>query len=194
MEEAGYTRLSWIKRQQTKFKGQDRQSEREYVSGESHYFLGRRYRLHVSEHDGHSKVSVRNASRIDILVRSRSGKNERERVFMTWYRKELRPVGRSTHRSVVAKVRCAAPRWGIKRMKTKWGTCSVDARRVWLNLELIKKPAQCLEYIIVHELTHLLERHHNDRFVSSMDKHLPLWRHHRKVLNSAPLAREEWRY
>ena len=77
-------------------------------------------------------------------------------------------------------------------MKTKWGTCSVEARRIWLNLELAKKPVQCLEYIVVHELVHLIERHHNDRFVSLMDKHLPQWRLHRQKLNAAPLAQEAW--
>ena len=77
-------------------------------------------------------------------------------------------------------------------MKTKWGTCSVEARRIWLNLELAKKPVQCIEYIVVHELVHLIERHHNDRFVSIMDKHLPQWRLQRQELNAAPLAQETW--
>jgi predicted metal-dependent hydrolase len=83
---------------------------------------------------------------------------------------------------------------GIKRMKTKWGGCNVDAARIWLNLELCKKPVQCLEYIVVHELMHFVERHHGDRFVNLMDKHLPQWRHHRKVLNDAPLGHADWTY
>jgi predicted metal-dependent hydrolase len=82
--------------------------------------------------------------------------------------------------------------WGVKRMKTKWGTCRVEARRIWLNLELAKKPVQCKEYIVVHELVHLIERHHNDRFVSIMDRHLPQWRLHRHELNATPLAQETW--
>ena len=77
-------------------------------------------------------------------------------------------------------------------MKTKWGTCNVAARRIWLNLELSKKPVQCLEYVVIHELAHLIERHHNDRFISIIDQHLPQWRLHRKELNSAPLAHESW--
>jgi predicted metal-dependent hydrolase len=84
--------------------------------------------------------------------------------------------------------------WGIKRMKTRWGTCNVDARRIWLNLELIKKSPQCIEYIVVHELTHLLERHHNDRFIKLMDEFLPQWRSYREELNAAPLAHEDWQY
>ena len=188
------SRLNWIKRQQTKFKGQDRQSAREYVSGESHYYLGRRYRLQMAEHGGRPKVSVRNASRIDIRLGKGSTKAERERVFIAWYRSELRRLAVPIIVSWSRKLDVPTPNCGIKRMKTKWGTCSIKARRIWLNLELIKKPVQCLEYIIVHELMHFLERHHNDRFVSQMDKRLPLWRHHRRVLNSAPLAHEEWLY
>ena len=84
--------------------------------------------------------------------------------------------------------------WGIKKMKTRWGTCNPAARRIWLNLELAKKPSQCLEYILVHELTHLVERHHNDRFSSLMNRHLPGWRQHRQVLNSEPLAHDNWTY
>ena len=84
--------------------------------------------------------------------------------------------------------------WAIKKMKTKWGTCNADARRIWLNLELAKKPIQCLEYILVHELVHLLERHHNDRFISIMNRHLPQWRAHRQLLNSEPLAHDTWSY
>ncbi|MBY0382308.1 MAG: M48 family metallopeptidase [Xanthobacteraceae bacterium] len=188
------TRLRWIKRQQTRFKCQDRQSKRDYVSGESHYFLGKRYRLQISEHNGRSKVAVRNASRIDLLTRGRSSKVERERIFMTWYRKELRLLAAPIIEAWAHKLDVPTPKWGIKRMKTKWGTCRIEARRIWLNLELIKKPAQCLEYIIVHELIHFLERHHNDHFVSLMDQHMPLWRHHRSVLNSAPLAHDDWQY
>ena len=82
--------------------------------------------------------------------------------------------------------------WGIKKMKTKWGSCSVESRRIWLNLELAKKPVQCLEYLVVHELTHLLERHHNDRFAALMNRYLPQWRHYRRQLNAAPLAHEAW--
>jgi predicted metal-dependent hydrolase len=188
------TRLHWIKRQQTKFQQQSRQSRLDYVSGESHYYLGRRYRLNVSVDDGRGGVSIGNASRIDLRTRAAADRRERERVFLAWYRKELRRVAGPLIELWAHKLGIDPPRWGIKRMKTKWGTCSIEARRIWLNLELSKKPAQCLEYIVVHELTHFLERHHNDRFIALMDQHLPQWRHHRTVLNSAPLAHESWDY
>lgn len=84
--------------------------------------------------------------------------------------------------------------WGVKRMKTKWGTCTIEARRIWLNLELVKKPPRCLEYIIVHEMVHLLECHHNERFVAYMDKFMPQWRLFSDELNQAPLAHETWEY
>lgn len=87
-----------------------------------------------------------------------------------------------------------ASAWGIKKMKTKWGTCNIAARRLWLNLELAKKPIQCLEYILVHELLHLIERHHNDRFRSLMDQYLPQWQAYRDELNSSLLADERWDY
>lgn len=88
----------------------------------------------------------------------------------------------------------SAAEWGIKRMKTRWGTCNPDARRIWLNLELAKKPASCLEYILVHEMVHLLERRHNERFKELMDKLMPQWRLHRQELNRAPLSHEGWTY
>lgn len=188
------TRLNWIKKQQLKFRGQDRQSERDYVSGESHYYLGRRYRLTVIEQGGNGKIQIRNASRIDFHVPRGSDGNTRARIFSSWYRKELRRLAGPLIESWAQTLNVSVPAWGIKRMKTKWGTCNIEARRIWLNLELVKKPVQCLEYIVVHELMHLLERHHNDRFVALMDQHMPMWRHHRSILNSAPLANEDWHY
>ena len=174
-------KLGWIKRQQARFEAQPRQSEREMVSGESHYFLGRRYRLRVVERDGPSRVVLRNRSTLELHVRGEYGAEKREQVLQRWYRERLRELVPPLLEKWEAILGVQAADWGIKKMKTKWGACNVDARRIWLNLELAKKPVQCLEYIIVHELVHLLERHHNDRFVALMDRHLPQWRHHRKI-------------
>ena len=187
-------KLGWIKRQRSKFQEQTRESQREMVSGESHYFLGRRYRLRVIDHEGAGRVVVRNRRTLELHVRRQSGQVERERVLQRWYREQLRELipPLLTKWAVILGVQPAA--WGIKRMKTKWGACNVDAKRIWLNLELAKKPAQCLEYIVVHEMMHLLERHHNDRFISLMDQHLPHWRLHRQELNAAPLAHDTWSY
>ncbi len=111
-----------------------------------------------------------------------------------WYRQHLRALIPSLLEKWQAVLGVRANEFGIRKMKTKWGTCNIEARRIWVNLELAKKPASCLEYIVVHELTHLLERNHTDRFKAIMDRHLPTWRMSRKELNSEPLANESWRY
>lgn len=187
-------KLGWIRRQRSNFQCQTRESQREMVSGESHYFLGRRYRLRVIQHEGAGRVVERNRRTLELHMRPQSGQKERERVLQRWYREQLRELIPPflTKWETILGVQPAA--WGIKRMKTKWGSCNVDAKRIWLNLELAKKPVQCLEYIVVHEMMHLLERHHNDRFISLMDRHLPHWRLHRQELNAAPLAHDTWSY
>jgi predicted metal-dependent hydrolase len=186
------TRMGWIKRQRARFDAQPRQSERAFVSGESHYFLGQRYRLNLIEGASAGHVHVRNSRSLDLHVRNGSAVAVRERVFLGWYREELRGrIGPLVDKWSAA-MEIAAPAWGIKRMKTKWGTCNIEARRIWLNLELIKKPPQCLEYVIVHELTHFFERRHSEYFVELLDSWLPNWRIVRDELNSQPLAHEEW--
>ena len=185
-------KLGWIKRQQAKFKAQPRQSTREMVRGESHYFLGVRYRLRVVEQAGSPGIVLRNRSAMDLHVRPGTSAEQRERVLHRWYRQQLKELIPPLVEKWQSALGVAVAGWGIKKMKTKWGTCSVEARRIWLNLELAKKPVQCLEYIVVHELVHLIERHHNDHFISIMDKHLPQWRLHRQELNAAPLAQEVW--
>jgi len=187
-------KLGWIRRQQARFKNQPRQSEREMVSGESHYFLGRRYRLRVIPCEGMASVRLRNKSTLELQVRPTMDARQRDRVLQQWYRQQLKdrlPALLEKWQPLMG-VQVAA--WGVRKMKTRWGTCNTEARRVWLNLELAKKPVQCLEYILVHELAHLIERHHNDRFVALMNKHLPQWRRYRQELNSAPLAHETWSY
>ena len=186
-------KLGWIRRQQEKFRRQPRESRREMVTGESHYFLGQRYRLRVVEHHGPSRA-VRNKSRIDLYVRPGSGAEQRERVLQHWYReclKEMVPPLLVRWQPILG---VEAAGWGVRRMKTKWGTCNVGTGRIWLNLELAKKPAPCVEYLVVHELLHLLERHHNDRFLGLLDQALPQWRLHREELNRAPLGHEDWQY
>ena len=188
------TRLSWIKRQKAKFDAQPRQSQREMVNGESHYFLGQRYRLNVIEHNGAGKVVLRNKAAIDIYVRQGSDAEMREKVLQRWYREQLKALVPPLLEKWQQALGVQAADWGIKKMKTKWGGCTVEARRIWLNLELAKKPIQHIEYILVHELMHLLERHHNDRFTALMTQFMPHWRHNREELNRAPLGHETWDY
>ena len=187
-------KLGWIKRQRARFEAQPRQSEREMVSGESHYFLGQRYRLRVVTYDGPAKVMARNKSVIELHVRRESSAEHRERVLQRWYRQQLRELIPPLLQKWETALDVKANEWAIKKMKTKWGACNVKARRIWLNLELAKKPAQCLEYIMVHELLHLLERQHNDNFFALMNEHLPQWRSRRSELNAAPLGHARWSY
>jgi len=188
------SRLGWIKRQRAKFKGQPRQSKREMVSGESHYFQGRRYRLRVIEHKGTAKVIVRNKSIIELHARSETTARERELALQRWYRQQLKTLIPPLLEKWQTTLGIQVADWRIKKMKTKWGACNTKARRIWLNLELAKSPVQCLEYIIVHELVHFLVRHHNDQFTKYMDQALPHWRLYREELNCLPLGHERWGY
>lgn len=188
------SRLTWIKRQQAKYAGQERLSAREYVSRESHYYLGDRYLLNVIYQDGSPKVDIRSKATIDLMVRSDSDTAQRERVLLAWYRKQLKQMIPPLIAKWEAIMGVQVAEWGVKEMKTRWGTCNPEARRIWLNLELIKKPVNCLEYIIVHEMVHLLERQHNDRFVAYMDTFMPQWRQKREELNRAPLGHATWEY
>ena len=188
------SRLAWIKRQQTQFQEQERETEREYVSGESHYFQGSRYRLNVIYHDRAGQVTLRSKKIIDLFVRKGSSALQRERIMQAWYRVHLRQVVPPLIAKWEKTIGVQAAEWGSKQMKTKWGACNIEARRIWLKLELAKKSPRCLQYIVVHELVHLLERHHNDNFVNLMNKFMPQWRLHRAELNREPLAHVTWDY
>ncbi len=188
------SRLGWIRRQQHGFEQQDRQSQREMVTGESHYVQGRRYRLTVIEHDGPASVCLPNNRMLALQVRPGTNRDQREAVLHRWYRQRLRAQIPPLIDKWEPEIGVTVAEWGIKKMKTRWGTCNVDARRIWLNLELAKKPALCLEFILVHEMVHFLERHHNERFRALMDRLMPPWRLHREALNRSPLSHEDWQY
>ncbi len=188
------SRLGWIKRQQANFAAQPRQSQREMVQGESHYFLGQRYRLRVLEHHGASRVELHNKATIDLYVRPQTNATQREQALQRWYRGQLKALIPPLLEKWQPVIGVRVADWGIKKMKTKWGSCTHSARRLWLNLELAKRSAQCLEYIVVHEMVHLLERHHNDRFRAMMDQFMPQWRSRREELNRTPLGHESWEY
>jgi len=187
------TRLPWIKKQQEKFKGQERQTPRKYVSGESHYFLGKRYRLEVVYIDEKSKVEIKNKKKIVLSVRSGSNIEKRGLVLQNWYRNELRQILDPLIKKWQEKIGAQIEFWGIRRMKTKWGSCNEKTKRIWYNLELIKKPKSCIEYVVVHELVHVIERKHSDKFVRLMDNYLPKWRDEKDELNRLILAHEEWK-
>ncbi len=185
-------RLRWIKRHRATFERQARESDREMVSGESHYLRGRRYRLLVVEANGPSKVETRAHGTLLLHARSGSTKEDRERLLDRWYREQLRHLVQQLLEKWEPVLGVEVGDWGIKKMKTKWGSCNAKARRIWLNVELVKKPPACLEYVVVHELAHLLAQNHGPRFLALMDHHLPSWRRRRTELNAAPLAKETW--
>lgn len=183
------SKLAWIKKQRKQFKLQDRQSVREFVSGESHYFLGSRYLMNVIESSEKQRVELRNKKYIDLYVRPDSTREQREKVINEWYRTELKKMVPEYIDKWESIMGVTVEDWGIRIMRTKWGTCNESARRIWLNLELAKKNPRCLEYIIVHEMVHFLERNHNERFKAYMDQYLPNWRGIRSELNELIFVR-----
>jgi predicted metal-dependent hydrolase len=184
-------RLPWIKRQRKQLETAERQSKREMLSGESHYVWGNRYRLDVSHTSGNYSVRLKGKSLV-VTAPSTADADARRATLDRWYRRQVKaaiPALLSKWQPVVgAEVDTIV----VRRMKTKWGTCKQESRTVWINPELAKKNPRCLEYIVVHELTHLHERTHNDRFVALMDKVMPDWRARRDELNGSPLPEEDW--
>lgn len=184
-------RLKWIKAQQKHFHDQPRQTERQMVSGESHYLWGTRYRLDVSYRHGKHEIFPK-GNFLYLQVNSGTSTANRERLLHDYYRQQLRQRIPTLLEKWYPRIGCEVVGWGIKRMKTKWGSCTPKSGRIWLNLELAKKPAGCLEYVLVHELAHMLESRHDDRFTSLMDQYLPNWRSLRSQLNAEYLAYERW--
>lgn len=186
-------KLGWIKRQRARFEAQVRQSAREMVSGESHYYLGRRYRLRwVNATTG--RIQFQNQTTMILYAPLTTSMESRRQIMETWYRHQLRALLGPLIEKWADQLGVNPSKWGIRKMKTRWGGCNPHTGKIWFNLELVKKPVQCIEYLVVHELAHLLECHHDDRFTTVMNKHLPHWRHYRQELNAAPLANENWRY
>ncbi|MCV6589530.1 MAG: M48 family metallopeptidase [Marinobacterium sp.] len=189
------SRLSWIKKQQHDFESQPRQSSREMVNGESHYLWGRCYRLEVDiAQGGRHSVKIKGPGKLRLNITPGTTTDNRLKVLNDYYRAELKQRVQQLLERWQPVIGVQASAWGIKKMKTKWGSCNTRQKRIWLNLELAKKPPECLEYILVHELVHLLERHHNERFKILMDRFMPDWRERRSLLNSLPLAYEDWQY
>jgi len=188
------TRLGWIQRQRRGFAEQVRQSEREMVTGESHFYLGRRYLLDVVESDGRSSVSIPNNTTIRLQVPEHSDREVREAVLSRWYRRQMKQMLPELVQKWEPVVGVEAAEVRIKRMKTRWGSCNQEAGRIWLNLELIKKPATCMEYVLVHEMVHFHERHHNQHFRDLLTRAMPNWTSLRDELNRAPLSHEDWTY
>ena len=188
------SKLGWIKRHQRKFEGQERMSPREYKHRESHYFQGKRYLLNIIEADAPPKVVLQSKTYIDLYVRPRTPTAKRHKIMNEWYRKELKKIIPKLIEKWKKRMNVKVNEWQIKLMKIKWGSCNIEKKRIWLNLELTKKSINCLEYIIVHEMVHLLERHHNDKFLFYMEAYLPNWKQLKNELNKLPVSHADWSY
>lgn len=178
------SKLPWIKKQQSRFINLEKQPEGKFISGENHYFLGHSYLLNVIYTNSRKQgVTIRNNTYLDLFVHEGSTKQQRKKVMREWYRSELKALIPSLIKKWEPIIGVRVNSWGVKLMKTRWGTCNIVAKRIWINLELAKKHPRCLEYIILHEMVHLLERLHNERFTAYMDRFLPHWRSIKAELN-----------
>lgn len=187
------SKLGWIKQQQLKLQEQEREAPREYLNRESHYVWGRRYLLKIIEVDEPPSVELKPRQMV-LRVRPDSDESKRHKVLEEWYRRQLRLAVPELIERWESRIGVEVERFFVQRMKTKWGSCNPERNHIRLNTDLAKKPRECLEYIVVHELIHLLEPTHNSRFVALMDEHLPNWRHYREELNRLPVRHEEWTY
>lgn len=186
------SKLGWIRDQQAKLLGQSRETLRQYVERESHYLWGRRYLLSVVEKD--EKPSVRLGHRkLTLTVRPGSSTAKREEVMQEWHRALLHEAVPTLIRKWEKKLGLTVAGYFLQRMKTKWGGCNHRAGTIRLNTELVKKPRDLLEYVVVHELLHLIEPTHSERFVALLDRHYPAWREARAQLNELPLSAETWK-
>ena len=186
-------KLGWIRRQRHTLLAQPRQSEREMANGESHYVWGRRYRLQVEYRDDvRPGVELTSGGKLHLTVPPKADCRDQEKLLAGWYRQELRAEAKPRISEWAEKLDADVRDWRIRKMRTKWGSCNPEAGRIWLNLELAKKAPQCLDYIIVHELIHLIERRHSARFEQLLDEAMPNWRTYRDELYRLPLGHEDW--
>jgi predicted metal-dependent hydrolase len=187
------SKLGWIKQQQKKLREQERETPREYLDLESHYVWGRRYLLNVIESDKSPAVELSH-SRMHLRMRPGADEEKKRSVVEEWYREQLRQAVPPLVTKWEQRIGVKVEKFFVQRMKTKWGSCNPGTLSIRLNTDLAKKPPECLEYIVVHEMIHLLEPTHNERFMTLMDQHMPQWRSSRAELNRLPVRHSDWDY
>ena len=187
------SKLDWIKKQQEKLRGQARHSPREYINRESHYVWGKRYLMKVIEQDSPPYVELKHSALI-LHIRRGADEDKKQAILDEWYREQLKGEINLLIQKWAPHMGVETPSFIARKMKTKWGSCTPEAKSIRINLELAKKPPECLEYIVVHELTHLLEPTHNSHFIALMTKFMPKWRFYRDELNRLPVRHEQWSY
>lgn len=187
------TKLGWIKSQQQKLREQERETPREYLDRESHYVWGKRYLLKVVEKDVAPEVELKHNKMI-LQIRPATSHERKQAVLDAWYREKLKEIVPALIAKWEPLTGVKVDRFFVQRMKTKWGSCSPCSRSIRLNTDLARKPPECLEYIVVHEMVHLLEPTHNTRFIALMDQFMPKWRFYKDELNKLPVRHEDWVY
>jgi predicted metal-dependent hydrolase len=187
------SKLQWIRLQQGKIVNQERETPREYLQRESHYLWGKRYLLDVVEGDCPSRIEIRHR-KIVLQIRPASSAERRRELLEEWYRTQLRAAVQPLILKWERAMEVNVEKVFVRRMKTKWGSCSPSSSSVRFNTDLAKKPPECLEYIVVHELAHLIEPTHNERFTALLDRMMPNWRLYRQLLNQLPVRHENWVY
>jgi len=187
------SKLGWIKKQQKKIREQAREAPREYLDRESHYLWGKRYLLDVIEVDAAPQVTLTH-SKIKLQVRPRTTKKQKNEVLELWYRDQVREAVLQLIKKWEPKLGVKVAKFFVQRMKTKWGSCNHKSGNIRLNTDLAKKPRECLEYIVLHEMVHLLEPTHNEQFITLMNNHMPKWQFYKEELNRLPVRHERWTY
>lgn len=187
------SRLDWIKREQRKLREQQRETPREYLERESHYVWGKRYLMTVEEVEQPPSIE-RKHNRLILRVRPGADAIKRRQILDQWYRELVKTSAIELISAWEPKIGVEVADFYVRRMKTRWGSCNHQAQTIRLNTDLARKPPECLEYIVVHEMIHILEPTHNERFQKLMKQHLPEWKHRRQVLNRLPVRHEDWGY
>ena len=186
------SKIGWIREQQARMRGQARETPRQFVERESHYLWGRRHLLTIVERDAKPAVTV-DHRRITLCVRPGTDLAKRARIMHDWHKSLLHELVPSLINRWAPKLGVTVAAYFLQRMKTKWGSCNHRAGHIRLNTELVKKPRDLIEYVVVHEMAHLLEPTHGERFVTLLAKHFPTWREARAELNELPLSAHDWR-
>jgi predicted metal-dependent hydrolase len=186
-------KIDWIRDQQKRLLDQERESSREFLNRESHFVWGERYLMKVILVDKSPSLEIKNKQLV-FCVRSDWGQVDKQSFLDSWYRELIKEATLDLLSKWEKKLDVKVSRLYVQRMKTKWGSCNSKAASIRLNSDLAKKPKECLEYIVVHELAHILESTHNQRFIKIMDQNMPKWRSHQQLLNSLPVKHENWEY
>lgn len=181
------SRRDWIRKQRANLLASQSQRllpDLQYVSGENHWYQGQLYKLNIIHRPSLNHIDVTDSMSMDVYINEHADKEQRRKVLTEWYRGQLKQMIPPLIEKWQPVIGVEVNDWGVKKMKTRWGTCNISAQRIWLNLELIKKPTSFLEYVVVHEMVHLLERYHNARFKAYMDRFIPNWREIKSALNT----------